>query len=103
VAWLLRLFGRAKEDELLASCYRSCFELARQHGLRSLAFPSISTGVYGFPLQRPARIALREIVAGLQRDMAIEKVLVVCFDGKTCDVYLAAANELGLAPCNVGS
>jgi O-acetyl-ADP-ribose deacetylase (regulator of RNase III) len=95
-ASVVRLLGRATDDELLARCYRSCFELASRHDLRSLAFPSISTGVYGFPVQRAARIAVREIAAGLQRNPTIEKVLVVCFDDRTFDTYLVAANELGL-------
>src|ERR1043165_4466127 len=52
--------GDHDEDELLASCYRSCFALAQQHGIRTIAFPSISTGAYGFPMDRAARIAVRE-------------------------------------------
>src|ERR1043165_7720259 len=50
--------GNHGEDELLASCYRSCFGLVEQNGLRSVAFPSISTGAYGFPMERAARIAV---------------------------------------------
>src|SRR5687768_14470571 len=53
--------GGRGEDDVLASCYRNCFALVEQHGLRSVAFPSISTGVYGFPVERASRIALREI------------------------------------------
>src|SRR5437763_11460864 len=59
--------GQAGEAELLAQCYRSCFALAEQHGLRSLAFPSISTGAYGYPLEQAARIAVREIKQALER------------------------------------
>src|ERR1700690_1080529 len=52
--------GRPPEAQLLASCYRSCFALAEQHRIRSIAFPSISTGAYGFPIERAARIAVSE-------------------------------------------
>src|SRR5438128_1112994 len=58
--------GQAGEAELLARCYRSCFALAEQHGLRSLAFPSISTGAYGYPLEQAARIAVTEIKSALE-------------------------------------
>ena len=53
--------GKHREDELLASCYGCCFALAEEHGVGSIAFPSISTGAYGFPFDRAARIALRDI------------------------------------------
>jgi O-acetyl-ADP-ribose deacetylase (regulator of RNase III) len=59
--------GNAGEEEILASCYRRTLELAHQHGVRSIAFPSISTGAYGFPVERACRIALRELLQGLQR------------------------------------
>ena len=60
--------GQHGEDDLLASCYRSCFALAEQHGIRTIAFPSISTGAYGFPMERAARIAVRETKAFLERE-----------------------------------
>jgi O-acetyl-ADP-ribose deacetylase (regulator of RNase III) len=81
------------EAELLASCYRSCFALARAHGLRSLAFPSISTGAYGYPVEQAARIALREIRSGLEGNPAIEKVIVVCFLPEVYEAYLRAVGE----------
>jgi len=71
--------GQHGEDELLASCYRSCFALAKQHGIRTIAFPSISTGAYGFPKERAARIAVREAKAFLERNASVEKVWLVCF------------------------
>src|ERR1019366_9936258 len=52
--------GQHGEDDLLASCYRTCFTLVKQHTIRTIAFPSISTGAYGFPMERAARIAARE-------------------------------------------
>src|SRR5256885_1484964 len=72
--------GVRGEDDLLARCYRSCFALAGQRGLRSIAFPSISTGAYSFPIRRASRIALREIKAALEKYAALEKVVVVCFE-----------------------
>jgi len=71
--------GQHGEDDLLASCYRSCLALAEEHGIRTIAFPSISTGAYGFPMDRAARIAVREIKAFLERSTSVEKVVLVCF------------------------
>ena len=71
--------GQHGEDDLLASCYRSCFALVEQHGIRTIAFPSISTGAYGFPMERAARIAVRETKAFLKRNPSVEKVRLVCF------------------------
>lgn len=82
--------GGAREDELLASCYRSCFRLAAAHELRSLAFPSISTGVYGFPVGRAAPTALREIGFGLEENPRLEQVTVVCFSDADLRCYRAA-------------
>lgn len=79
--------GRHGEDELLASCYRSSLELARAHGLRTVAFPAISTGAYGFPLERAARIAVRTIRAFLAAHDLPQKVLLVCFDERTLDAH----------------
>jgi O-acetyl-ADP-ribose deacetylase (regulator of RNase III) len=73
--------GNAGEDELLASCYRRSLELAAEHGLKSIAFPSISTGVYGFPKERAARIAVetvREVLGANSGDP--ELVIFCCFD-----------------------
>jgi len=82
--------GNHNEDELLARCYRNCFALAAQHSLRTLAFPSISTGAFGFPVERASRIAVAEIKSALERLPALERVTVVCFDGKTLAVYETA-------------
>src|SRR5262249_7952436 len=59
--------GTRGEDELLANCYRSCFKLALEHKIRSVAFPAISTGAYGFPLDRAADIAVRQTVSFLEQ------------------------------------
>lgn len=85
--------GQRGEDELLARCYRSCFALAQQHGLRTVAFPSISTGAYAFPIQRASRIALAEIIDGLTRNAALAKVIVVCFEKPVYDCYQTAIRE----------
>jgi O-acetyl-ADP-ribose deacetylase (regulator of RNase III) len=71
--------GNSGEDELLANCYRNCFRLMEENNLRSVAFPSISTGAYGFPMERAARIAIRETLAFFERNITVQKVLLVCF------------------------
>jgi O-acetyl-ADP-ribose deacetylase (regulator of RNase III) len=79
--------GRRGEDDLLASCYRSCFALAEQRGVRTMAFPSISTGAYAFPLDRAARIAVAETRAFLQRNQTLERVFLVCFGRDAYETY----------------
>jgi len=85
--------GKHHEDELLASCYRRSLEVAVENGVRSIAFPAISTGVYGFPLERATRIAVREVRAFVERNPAIEKVLFVCFGRAAYDCYAQAVAE----------
>jgi O-acetyl-ADP-ribose deacetylase (regulator of RNase III) len=72
--------GSHNERELLASCYRSCFALAREHDLRRIAFPAISCGVYRFPVDLAVEIAVRETVAELKKNEALEEVILACFD-----------------------
>lgn len=86
--------GGQNEDALLASCYRSCLTLAAEHGLRTVDFPSISTGVYRFPLDRAAGIAIGTIAAFLREHPEIERVRMVCFDAKTRGFYEAALRRL---------
>jgi O-acetyl-ADP-ribose deacetylase (regulator of RNase III) len=86
--------GRRQEDELLASCYRSCFALAEEHGIRTIAFPSISTGAYGFPLDRAARIAVAETKRFLEGNETVQKVVLVCFGKGAEEVYLEAVDEM---------
>jgi O-acetyl-ADP-ribose deacetylase (regulator of RNase III) len=76
--------GNKNEDELLASCYRNSLELTMGLKLRSMAFPAISTGIYGFPKGRAAKIAVREVQGYSER---LEKVLFVCFDEETAGIY----------------
>jgi O-acetyl-ADP-ribose deacetylase (regulator of RNase III) len=82
--------GDNGERELLASCYRSCFQIAREHELRSLAFPAISCGVYRFPIDLAVEIAMRETVAELSGNDAIEKVIFACFGDEVYVSYQRA-------------
>ena len=82
--------GNKGETELLASCYRSCLELASENGCETVDFPSISTGVYHFPLDKAAAIASRTIKEYLEAHPEIERVRMVCFDSRTRAVYEAA-------------
>jgi len=84
--------GSAGEDETLASCYRESLRLAEEAGLSSVAFPSISTGIYGFPIERASRIAVREIRAFLATAKSVKLVKVVTFSARDLDVYRAAAD-----------
>lgn len=85
--------GNHDEDALLAACYRNSLTLAVDHGIRSIAFPSISTGVYGFPKERAAAIALREIKVFLQDDDTIDKVIAVCFSAPDYQIYQQSYRE----------
>ena len=76
-----------EEDVLLASCYQRSLELARKHDVQSLAFPAISTGVYGFPKERAAKIAFGHVLAWLAQHELPEKVLFCCFSDADADVY----------------
>jgi O-acetyl-ADP-ribose deacetylase len=86
--------GIQNEDALLANCYINCFALARKHGLKTIAFPSISTGVYRFPVERASRIALKEIFRELETNMDLQRVIIVCFDQLTYETYLRIEKEL---------
>ena len=82
--------GRHREDELLANCYRNSLALAQRHGLRTIAFPAISTGIYGFPRERAARIAVAEVTRFLATSDLPEQVTFVCHDPETRSFYEAA-------------
>ena len=87
--------GGYGEAELLASCYRSCLELAAENGCETVDFPSISTGVYHFPLEKAAEIAIGTIAAYLREHPEIRRVRMVCFDMRTKDFYDRALEKLG--------
>ena len=82
--------GRQGEDDALAACYRNSLTLAAQHGVQTIAFPAISTGVYGFPVDRAATIAVREVRAFLDRNDSIREVRLVCFGGDALDAFTRA-------------
>lgn len=86
--------GERGEPELLASCYRSVFGVARESGLRSLAFPAISCGVYRFPLERAVKIAVGETVAELISSDAIQKVIFACFGDEVHQTYMQEVEKL---------
>ncbi len=86
--------GTAGEDELLARCYRNSLTLAAQHGIRTIAFPAISTGAYGFPLERATRIAFDETRRFLENHDLPEKVIFVCFGEQAYCCYQEVAREV---------
>lgn len=86
--------GKYGEPEKLAGCYRSCLELASRYGCKTVDFPSISTGVYGYPVDKAARVALRTILDYLAGHPEIERVRMVCFDSRSKEAYDRALAEL---------
>lgn len=76
--------GKEGEDELLASCYRKSLELARNYKIKTIAFPAISTGTYGFPSERAAEIAVSQVKEFLQKNEIPETVFLVCYNKETC-------------------
>jgi O-acetyl-ADP-ribose deacetylase (regulator of RNase III) len=79
--------GRCGEAELLASCYRNSLLLAEKHGLTTIAFPNISTGVYGYPKEKAAAVAVETVKRTLSETPAIARVLFVCFDRENLEIY----------------
>ena len=86
--------GSRNEDHLLAGCYRNSLQLAVAHKLRSIAFPSISTGVYRFPIERASRIALRVIQDFISNEESVPRVVLTCFSEQDLHVYRQAYKEL---------
>lgn len=85
--------GSQGEPELLARCYRNCFSLVREYGLRTIAFPAISTGVYGYPKEAAARIAVHEARQALAKNENLASILFVCFNNATRLAYEKALAE----------
>lgn len=79
--------GNKGEDELLATCYRNSLELAASKGIKSIAFPSISTGAYRFPVNRAAKIAIEEIYNFMNTTSDVQKIIMICFDEETYRIY----------------
>lgn len=84
--------GDRGERDLLASCYRECYRIAREQGFRTIAFPAISCGVYRFPVDEATKIAVRETLDALKANERIEKVIFACFGE---DVYKGYRAQLG--------
>jgi O-acetyl-ADP-ribose deacetylase (regulator of RNase III) len=90
--------GTLGEDDLLASCYRRSMALCRKHDLVSVAFPAISTGIYRFPAERAAGIAVQTVVDTLAAAPAVAQVIFCCFSEASAELHLAALNSFG-SPC----
>lgn len=88
--------GDKGEPGLLASAYRRCFEVANQHGLKSIAFPAISAGVYGYPMREAAVVALSAAQATLEKFPGLERIVFVQFNDPAQQVYQEAAARLGI-------
>lgn len=86
--------GDRGEEELLANCYRNSLRLAAENGVKTIAFPSISTGAYRFPIERACGIALREVRSFLAGQKAVEKVFFVCFSENDLEVYRRLLEEV---------
>jgi O-acetyl-ADP-ribose deacetylase len=90
--------GNLGEDDLLASCYRRSIELCQQHGLASVAFPAISTGIYRFPAERAAGIATRTVVDTLAAAPTVMQVVFCCYSDASAGLHAEAVAEFG-DPC----
>jgi len=90
--------GKLDEDNLLASCYRRSLELCEKHGLASVAFPAISTGIYRFPADRAAEIAVKTVVEMLSATRAVQNVIFCCFSAPSGELHQAVLDAFG-SPC----
>ena len=79
--------GKNGEPELLASCYRGSLAIAAEHEMKSIAFPSISTGVYGYPIELAARVAVETVCDVVRKSSKIEEIIFCCFSQSDLDVY----------------
>ncbi len=86
--------GSYGEDELLASCYRRSLALAEKNQIKTIAFPAISTGVFGFPMERASKIAVAEVNKFLHSHNSVEQVIFVCFGQNAYDCYLRLMPEI---------
>lgn len=86
--------GKHREAELLASCYVSSLRLAAEHRLKTIAFPAISCGVYGYPLEDAVKIAVRECANFPAAGAALEKIIFACFDRQMLELYRAELDRL---------
>ena len=86
--------GNKGEAELLAACYRNALKLAAERGIKTIAFPSISTGVYRFPLEKASKIAIKEIKGFLAGDDRLDEVVMVCYEDNVYKAYKEALEEI---------
>lgn len=86
--------GKNNEPEKLASCYFNSLLLAKLHKIKTIAFPSISTGIYGFPFEQASKIALRVLADFLKNEQELELIYLVCFSKKDYDKYIEIYNNL---------
>lgn len=86
--------GSYGEDKALAQCYRNCFALVELYKVKTVAFPSISTGAYGFPVERAAKIAVTEARRFLEQNPSVEKIMFVCYEKQTYDYYTTILGEI---------
>ena len=86
--------GGNQEHLLLAKCYQSCFDLASKSGIRSLAFPAISCGVYGFPIEEAVEIACRETEAALRSNEDFQTIIFACFGDEVFSAYQSRLDRL---------
>ena len=86
--------GKYGEEEKLANCYKNSLALALKYKIKTISFPSISTGIYGYPVDKASKIALREINTFMKNHNEIEQVVIVCFDKITYGEYIRNLEEL---------
>lgn len=89
--------GERNEAALLVSCYRECLALAQQNKLKSIAFPAISCGIYGYPVEQSAHIAISTIIGWLHRPTTLDKIFLVCFGDAILSAYRQQYQLLGAA------
>jgi O-acetyl-ADP-ribose deacetylase (regulator of RNase III) len=85
--------GKNNEDNLLANCYKNSLKISVENGVKSIAFPAISTGVYRFPLELAAKIAVSEVEKFLTQYKKLEKIIFVCFDEENFNIYMRLLNN----------
>jgi O-acetyl-ADP-ribose deacetylase (regulator of RNase III) len=88
--------GTAGEPELLAACYVSSLRIATEKQIKTIAFPAISCGVYGYPVDKAVRVAVKTVAEFLKNDDLLEKVIFTCFNDQIFDAYQQSLNEFGL-------